>query len=102
MPAGFEGKASPMGVSFTGTACMRAALIEIAYAYRAGDEASACRRGWIRNLTVPGSRYRSSGGGFLFGFRFPNWFLFSISRSGLVMPACAVQKGHCAAPTRKL
>ena len=33
MPAGFEAKPSPMGVSFTGTACSEPRLIEIAYAF---------------------------------------------------------------------
>jgi amidase len=33
MPAGFDAKPSPMGVSFTGTACSEPRLIEIAYAF---------------------------------------------------------------------
>jgi amidase len=33
MPPGFEAKPSPMGVSFTGTACSEPRLIEIAYAF---------------------------------------------------------------------
>ena len=33
MPPGFDAKPSPMGVSFTGTACSEPRLIEIAYAF---------------------------------------------------------------------
>jgi amidase len=33
MPAGFDAKPAPMGVSFTGTACSEPRLIEIAYAF---------------------------------------------------------------------
>ena len=33
MPAGFDAKPSPMGVSFTGTACSEPRLIEIAYGF---------------------------------------------------------------------
>ena len=33
MPEGFDAKPSPLGVSFTGTACSEPRLIEIAYAF---------------------------------------------------------------------
>ena len=43
-PAGFNAKDQPYGVSFAGTACSEQRLIDLAYGFRAGDQAPRAAR----------------------------------------------------------